>query len=204
MLSPMPDNPPGPATAEPCPRCQKPLVDPRGLGWCRACGYCKSLAEDTAKAPAAVAAAQQSGAAPKENAVQVVWKNTPVWAYVLILGAVAIVLGTYFGARHVPLTPLKRALWTTLQIASGVTILLVTQFVAVLFIAPEDATISFKDVVIPARLYHLIGKRLPRMAWALCLAVWSLTLVASAVTCVGGLGHWMEYLPKSQQQKTWH
>jgi len=32
-----------------CPRCKQPLVDPQGLGWCKACGYCRSLAETETK-----------------------------------------------------------------------------------------------------------------------------------------------------------
>jgi len=35
----------------PCPRCGKPLTDAAGLGWCRACGYCRSLEEAKAPAP---------------------------------------------------------------------------------------------------------------------------------------------------------
>src|SRR4051812_13881748 len=35
--------------SESCPKCGKDLIDPSGLGWCKACGYCKSLADDSAK-----------------------------------------------------------------------------------------------------------------------------------------------------------
>ena len=28
---------------ESCPQCAAKLIDPNGLGWCRACGYCRSL-----------------------------------------------------------------------------------------------------------------------------------------------------------------
>src|SRR5262245_55714947 len=40
-----------PAPPPSCPRCQGKLTDPRGLGWCQACGYCRSLEEEREKVP---------------------------------------------------------------------------------------------------------------------------------------------------------
>ena len=68
----------GPSTAGAgCPRCGQALIDPSGLGWCKACGYCRSLgAEQKPAAPPAPAKA----AAPKPVVPGLAPAKKPFWA----------------------------------------------------------------------------------------------------------------------------
>jgi hypothetical protein len=190
-------SPPSAAQATPCPRCQQPLVDPRGLGWCQACGYCRSLAEDRERLPLAPSPAPAAAAAPSAAAqVQV-----PRWMVWLITGVVVIAASSWAVGRFVQLTPLQRALWTTIQAAEGVLIMFLSQSYALFRVAPEEATLHFVDALVPFRLYSLVFKRLPRLALVVCVGSWGLTLTLAAVLFIGGLGHWLNYLPKSQESK---
>jgi hypothetical protein len=184
-----------PAAISACPRCAKPLTDPTGLGWCPACGYCHSLEEDRAKL--------NLKPAPKAKQAPVVVPGMapaqfPVWACVLIAGMIVLAVVTLLASRQFPLKPLHRAIWTTVQLGSGVLIMFVAQCYALYRIAPEDGALHFTDALVPFRLYSLVFKRLPRMAPALWLGAWGLTLILSAAICVGGLDHWLTYLPRSQ------
>jgi len=180
-----------------CPRCSKPLVDPRGLGWCQVCGYCRSLAEDRERLPLAPEPAQRAATAPQAAAaVQV-----PRWAIALIAGVVVNVVACWAVGRYIPLTPLHRALWTTIQMAAGLLIMFLIQLYALVRIAPEEATLHFFDALVPFRLYGLVCKRLPRLAMVLCASSWALALTLGALLFIGGLAHWLNYLPKSQDSK---
>ena len=94
-----------------------------------------------------------------------------------------------------PRSRLERALWTTGQIGAGLAMIFVAQFIAVVRIAPEDEKISFKDVVIPFRLWSLVCKRLPRTRLMPGSAAGGLTLIVCALLLIGGLPYWMNYLP---------
>lgn len=188
-----------PATAEAnCPRCQKPLTDAGGLGWCQACGYCRSLAEDRARLPLdkPVTKAIPTGAPPRTAS-----RQSPLWAIVLFVGIALLALGCYAASRHYPLTPLQRAAWTSIQILVGLALMFGGQCYALLTIAPGDAALHFTDAIVPFRLYALVIRGLPKTCLALWISSWGLTLVLSALICVGGLGHLTNYLPKSSESK---
>jgi hypothetical protein len=181
-----------------CPRCKQPLIDPQGLGWCKACGYCRSLAESE----------KQAGPSPKTptepNSLTATGSvlGSPRWIWISLIGVIFIVGATYAGARFLVLTPLERALLTTVQIGAGIVLMFVGQFLGVLRIAPEDSNLGFFDAIVPFRLYNQVFKRLPAAQTTFFLGAWGITAIVSAVIFVGGLGHWMNYLPKSQAQKT--
>ena len=191
---------PGTANAAtvPCPRCKQPLIDPQGLGWCKACGYCRSLAEGERQAgPPPETPAKLNALTATSSAVG----QTPRWIWITLLGVIFIAGATYASGHYIVLTPLQRALMATLQIGAGVILMFVGQFLGVLRIAPEDSNLGFWDAVIPFRLYNLVFKRLPAAQTTLFLGVWGIAAIVSAAVFVGGLGHWMNYLPKSQNQK---
>jgi hypothetical protein len=196
--------PKGPATAEAlCPRCKKPLADPGGLGWCQACGYCRTLAEDRARLPLdkPIVKAKPTAAPSGSHS-----RPSPLWAIVLFAGIGLLALGCFAASRYFPLTPLQRAAWTSIQMLAGLAIMFAGQCYALLTIAPGEAALHFTDAIVPLRLYALVFKGLPRTALALWICSWGLTLVLSALICVGGLGHLTNYLPKSResQQFRWN
>ena len=150
--------PPSLPTSDSCPRCKKLLIDPKGLGWCKSCGYCRSLEETEKKAVAVPEAAPPSQLAATGAVITAV----PRWFLVMILGTGLIVGATFIGARYLTLKPFERALLATLQIAFGFGVMFVGQFIGVMRIAPEEASLSFKDAVFPFHLYGLVFKRLPK------------------------------------------
>jgi hypothetical protein len=188
-----------PAAAESlCPRCKKPLADAAGLGWCQACGYCRTLAEDRARLPLDKPAAK---AAPAATPTRTTPRSSSLWAIVLFIGVALLALGCYAASHYYQLTPLQRAAWTTIQILAGLAILFAGHCYALVTIAPGDEALHFFDAVVPFRLYALVIRGLPKTCLALWICSWALTLVLSALICVGGLGHWVNYLPKSRESQ---
>jgi hypothetical protein len=182
-----------------CPRCKAPLADPQGLGWCKACGYCRSLAESE----------KQAGPPPeapvKPNALTATGSaltQMPAWIWISLIGVLVVVGANYAAGRFVVMSPLQRAVLTSVEIASGILLMFVGQFLGVLRIAPEDSNLGFFDAIVPFRLYSLVFKRLPTAQTTFYFGAWGITAIVSAVLFVGGLGHWMNYLPKSQGQKS--
>ncbi len=184
----------------PCPRCQQPLIDPAGLGWCKACGYCRSLAEGTQQADQT---AQAQPAQPNTfTATGSALGQTPLWFWIALIGVVLIAGGTFAGGHYLLLKPLERALLTTVQIGAGIILMFVGQFLGLLRIAPEESSLGFWDSVFPFRLYGLVFKRLPSTRTTVYLGAWGIAAIASAAIFVGGLEHWLNYIPKSLAHKT--
>jgi hypothetical protein len=176
----------------PCPRCKEPLIDPRGLGWCKKCGYCRSLAETDAQ-PA------KSAAEPTTlNATGSAISQTPTWVWVTLFGIAIVAGATFVGGRYLTLSPLERALLTTVQIALGIAAMIFGQFIGLMRIAPEESVLGFWDAIFPFRLYGMIFKRLPATRHTIYLGAWGLAGAVSALIFVGGLGHWFSYLPNSK------
>jgi hypothetical protein len=181
-----------------CPRCTKPLADPRGLGWCQACGYCRTLEEDCAHLPLAKPAAKEPAAPQPPSTAPA---NRSTWPIVLIVGVVLLAVICFAASRFVPLTPLQRATWTSVQIALGVLLVLEGQCYALIVLAPKDEKLNFIDAIVPFRLYGLVCENLPRLRLTLWFSSWGLTMVFSALICVGGLSHWLTVLPKSSDSQ---
>jgi hypothetical protein len=185
-----------------CPRCQQPLADPEGLAWCQACGYCRSLEEDRARLPLhairSMPVNPYTGTAPPEPL------SLPTWAMVMAVGVIVLATTTWLINHEITLRPLTRAVWTTTQIVVGILVMLIGQSYALIRIAPEEASLHAVDAVFPFRLYGMILKRLPTMKESVWLAGWGLTLALSAVLFVGGLSHWLNYLPKTRDAQPAH
>jgi len=191
--------PPQAPSSVPCPRCKKPLIDPEGLGWCKACGYCGTLeAEQKNKL-------MQTEQAPSTSAVfagaagQIPW-----WFWVLLIGIGALAAGSLAVGQLLPAgDTFYRALFTSVQMGVGVVLIFAGQIVALMHVAPEDEKLSFKDAIVPTRLWALVAKRLSNLYGCLWTSVWGLSLAVFAILFIGGLKHWMTYLPgpKNQQQQ---
>jgi hypothetical protein len=178
------------AASNACPRCQKPIVDPRGLGWCQACGYCRSL-EDGPKVAAPAPAAGPTRISATTSAIG----ETPSWFWVVAIGVILIAGATFAGGYFLKVSPLERALLTTGQIIVGLAVMFVGQFLALVRIAPEDSGLKFLDAILPFRLYGLVFKRLPAARHSLYLGAWGLTAILTANVFIGGLDHWLKYMP---------
>src|SRR5262249_49528423 len=145
-----------------CPRCDCKLIDPDGLGWCRNCGFCRSLEEDKNKAAVApVALARRPSLLGLVDLVEIL-SYLPSWFWVLLGGMASVALLSLPPAFLLPPEGLERALWSTLQIAAGVIAILAAQGWALLAIAAEDERLSGKDLILSFRLWSLTLARLPR------------------------------------------
>jgi len=184
----------------PCPRCQAPLIDPHGICWCKECGFCRSLLECELKTVGTGQPTQHNEITATGEAIG----QAPFWFWVMLFGIAAIIGGTWAAGHYLRLTPLNRAILTSAEILGSVAILLFVQFIALMKIAPDDPTLTFKDALIPFRLYAQIFKRLPRMSFTVFIAAWYLTAIISANLFVGAVTHWLTYLPDSKKMEPGH
>jgi hypothetical protein len=119
----------------------------------------------------------------------------------MFLGIALVAGATYLLGRYLTLSPLERALLTTIQIGGGLLIMFIGQFIGLMRIAPEDPSLSFKDAIFPFRLYGLIFKRLPQTCLTVYGGSWGIAAIVSAAVFIGGLGHWFTYLPSNQKNR---
>jgi hypothetical protein len=174
---------PGPGA---CPRCSANLIDPKGLGWCKACGYCRSLEEERARAPLAKAAPPT-------------WMSLvgrlPGWLWIMLAGIVVVVVFSLPPGLSLAEDGLSRCLWCTVQLGVGILMLLGGQIWALMVLADADDRLSFKDAFISGRLWRLTLRKLPETQRQLWLGTWGLATILSALFIIGGLSHWFSYLP---------
>jgi hypothetical protein len=172
-----------------CPRCQGKLTDPKGLGWCQTCGYCRSLEEDRGAVvlPAKAAPAARSMSLFGLVETGQMLAMLPGWVWVMISGA-GVVVGLSFGVNHLMLqNGLSREVWGTVLVGVGALTVFLAHVAALVAIAPHDDRLSGKDLFFPARLWTMTLKRLPATRWHLCIWIWGLSLLLSAKFIMGGL-----------------
>src|SRR4051794_34982474 len=96
-----------------CPKCGKDLIDPAGLGWCKACGYCKSLADDTCKP---LLSSKPTASLDGVLAAGGIIGGLPFWFWACLL---CVATGVFFSIvmdRRLPEgNNLERATWASLQ-----------------------------------------------------------------------------------------
>jgi hypothetical protein len=179
---------------EPCPKCGKALVDPSGLGWCKDCGYCKSLSQDRATRLEIKNGVSLGGVVEAGGAIT----RLPLWFWAsLLFVAIGIFFAIVMDRRLPEGSNLHRATWTSVQIAVGVLVIFLSQYSALVTIAPEEPTLSFKDALFPFKLWGLIIKRLPKLQECLWTALLGLSLIVGSSVFIGGFEHWFNYLPKT-------
>jgi hypothetical protein len=189
--------PPAPDQTAFCPKCEKKLIDPSGLGWCRSCGYCKSLEDDKARVPIQTQPAQPRKASLFGMAeFGEVMSRLPAWTWVLVGGAGTGLAVNVLLSLVLPEASLSRALVATGEIAVGLLLIFVGQTWALCLLAPDDDKLHFKDAVLPGRLWAATVRKLPETRGQVWLVGWGLVCILSAILVVGGLTHWLSYLPK--------
>jgi hypothetical protein len=182
--------------ADACPHCGGKLIDPRGLGWCRACGFCHSLEQERKSR------SLQRPALPAKSSPLCLLEcgrllaRAPTWVWVLLTGVVTVVVFSLPPMLSLAEGSLQRCLWCTSQFVLGVLLILVAQTWALMVVADSDDRLGVKDALISARLWAVALKRLPETRRQLWLASWGLTAVLSALFLIGGLSHWFTYLPR--------
>jgi hypothetical protein len=120
----------------------------------------------------------------------------PGWFWILVAGIVTVITFTVLTGKFYRRSAFDRALWCTVQIGSGLVLLFAAQFWALIKVAPEDESLSAKDMMVPARLWGVAIKRLPSTRLQVWIAAWALAAIISASILIGGLDHWLKYLPK--------
>jgi hypothetical protein len=178
-----------------CPRCEAKLIDPQGLGWCKECGYCKTMEEDKKRVPEQAAAAQQTSPLGVVEFGQLVGKM-PGWAWVMAGGVFAVAALNALAGSLLADEGLPRALWSTMQVAVGFVMIFSAQFWSLVLFAPTDGTLHFKDAIVPGRLWAMTMQKLPRTRGQVWLASWGLACILSGIILVGGLGYWVTCIAK--------
>jgi hypothetical protein len=189
--------PPNEPPAEKCPKCEKKLIDPQGLGWCRSCGYCKSLEDDKARAPLETHTAPRKPSALGLVEFGQYIAGLPSWVRVLCGGAAAVVMLNIPLTLVLPADGLERAVVATAEISMGVLMVFAAQTWALCLLASGDDKLGFKDAILPGHLWAVTFRELPKTRAQVWMVGWGITCVLSGVLVVGGLTHWLTYLPKS-------
>ncbi len=179
-----------------CPKCKAVLIDPSGLGWCRACGYCKSLEEDKARVPLNAKAPQRKASALGMVEFVQVLAKLPTWTLVLGGGVAVVFAINVAPARLLAPNPLSLATWSTAEIVLGLLMIFAAQLWSLCVLAPTDEKLHFRDAVLSGPLWVKTLSRLPATRGQTWLAGWGLACILSAIFVTGGLSHWMNYLPK--------
>ncbi|MCI0459990.1 MAG: hypothetical protein L0Z62_23815 [Gemmataceae bacterium] len=182
-----------------CPACGGKLIDPDGLGWCQACGYCRSMQTERTREQRRKPRKKPPRGDSPLGVVEFfcLLAATPRWVYALFGGVGAIVLLSLLPNQLFADSPLGRCLWCTCQLAVGVIFVLAAQSWAVMVLADSDERLSGKDAIFSGRLWVLAVRKLPATQRQFCLGLWGLTTILCAFFLVGGLTHWLTYLPRS-------
>ena len=134
-----------------CPKCAKPLADPHGLGWCSACGYCRSLETgDVALSSAEAALLRPSFGGMTETSDAI--RGLPMWFWTSLLMVALGVFVSILANRQLPVGDcLERARWSTLQIAVGAFLILSAQARILINIAHQEPSLNWFSAIMPGR-----------------------------------------------------
>jgi hypothetical protein len=183
--------------AAPCPRCGGKLTNPEGLGWCPACGYCRSLEEDVKKVALMLKPATGQPSALGMVEFFEVLGRLPMWLWVLLGGTTCVAVISIAASFMLPDNSLARALWCTIQVGAGLLGLFAAQAWSLVILAPESDHLGAKDLILSARLWKMTCRFLPATQWQVWLGSWSAAAMLCAVFIVGGYSYWYQfYKPK--------
>ncbi len=93
-----------------------------------------------------------------------------------------------------PQTGRLRTVYSTYQLLLGFLVLYLSQWWALLMVAPKDPSLGIRDLlVISGRLWNSAFQMLPQTRWPIYLGFWGLLLMVGAVTITGGLADWFHW-----------
>ena len=164
-----------------CPRCRGLLTDPKGLGLCSACGYCRSLAET---APSQEGPAQSKGGL---GTLGRVLGALPPWVWLVLIPVAAVLPICLAADRELPAGSPQRAVWGAAQFGLGLLALVAGQVWALLFLRRHQEAVEALDLLSPFKLWSLAFRWLPQTSGALALASGGLTAVLASLLWIGDL-----------------
>jgi hypothetical protein len=198
------DPSPGPAGAAKlthCPRCGDKLSTQTELAWCVRCGYCRAL--ETAASRATLVAPPPSlvssgGLAEVYHQVS----SLPRWFWVLFQGVAAIAVFSALANFFLPANSLPRAVWSTVQLGSGLIGLLGAQIWSLALLARYNDQLSGKNILFAGPLWKVAWERLPETRKQVWLGAWSAAAALCAVFVVGGLTYWCQFYKPPKVRRT--
>jgi hypothetical protein len=194
-LTPAPIEKPQPA-ADPkfvaCPRCGSKLINPESIGWCPACGYCRSIEEGKFALPGLPS---QHGKPSALGALEFLQLRNyvPAWLRVLAYGTLAFCIVSALAHIGLARYPFAKAVWSLVQLILGLIAIFAAQVWALIVIAPQEERLGNRDLFIPGRLWGHIFRRLPQMHRQVWLGCWGAIASLCALGLIGGLEYWLQF-----------
>lgn len=183
-----------------CPRCQTKLISPTTLGLCPKCGYCRSLEENKLKVTKPAVKKRRFSLFGFVEFCELLI-GLPSWFWILVLGFGVVTGLSVAVAWYVPAESPWRSSWSTLQLVTGVTALILAQFWALVLVAPHAERVSPKDLFfLSANLWGLTWRRLPETRRPIWLACWGLGLAGYALFLIGGVSEQLPNLSSREER----
>ncbi len=181
-----------------CPRCGGKLVNPRELGWCPKCSYCRSLEKDQATAKLSTEVAPRKTVANRFGEYGDLIARIPPWGWIAPGGVGTIVALAFIANRFLAVEDsLARALISLIAIVGSIVTVLCANLWSLFMLAATDEKLGPKDVFLPFGLWVRICEKLPIMRRQFLTILWCLTAFVCAIFVVGGLEYWWDlYKPK--------
>jgi hypothetical protein len=176
-----------------CSKCQVKLIDPDGVGICPQCGVCRSLEENKDKVRTST---ETLADIDLDESVPSIPFQIPPWVWVMLMGAVAIVLLSFVVNQYLPNPGKERTLWSIYQLVGGIVLLLVAQWWAIHETQSENERLGAWDLlVISGRVWNKAFRYMPWTRGPVYLGFWALVIMICAVTITGGLADWFPSKP---------
>ncbi len=172
-----------------CPRCGKAMLDPGGIVWCPACGYCPLLEARATKGrqPTAAPSPSRLGAAEFLLAVDAL----PGWLRVLVVGVLFILVVSLAANIFLPHASYLRVGWSAAQLFAGLVALVVAHVGALRTVPTVEVRARSRSADSIVGLWRAAVAMMPATRWPVTLLAWGLTLVLCSVFVVGGFGWWL-------------
>ena len=172
-----------------CPRCGGHLLEPTGITWCPACGYCPILEKPTPRSnPAGPRTPSKLGVTEFFKVVG----NTPEWLGRSLVGVFAAVTVSLVAHLLLIETAHDRALWGLWQLLVGLALVAGAHVLAFRQVTLNEIRACSRGNGALTGLWRATLDRLPETRWPVNLLSWGASLILCSVVIIGGLGWWIE------------